>query len=223
MTEQLHPRLKGLFESLLHGKLPRNLAWADVVELMSQLGQMNIRGENEVEFVIGSHRAFFKRPHTHSLEDGEVSRLRRFLHEAGVGAGAETPPSSGRVVVAIDHRAARIFGNSLSDGAGREVDLMPYDPHGFERHLVHRKEAHYEGERVPERDSFYEEIAEHLKPAQEIVLIGHGTGTSSALDFLVQYLKTHHSTIAAKIAATEVVDLSKLTEPEIEAMARKRL
>jgi len=223
MSDHLHPKQKALLESLLEGKLPRNLAWADVVELMSQLGQMELHGDNEVEFVIGSQRAFFKRPHTHSLEDGEISRLRRFLHEAGIGAHPENAPTSGRAVVAIDHRGARIFQNIGGGGVEREGAVRPYDPHGFQRHLVHRKEAHYEGERVPERDSFYEEIAERLKPATEIALIGHGTGTGSALEFLTEYLKTHHSTIAAKIVATEVADLSKLTEGEIEAMAKQRI
>ena len=86
--------------------------------------------------------------------------------------------------------------------------------------MIHRKESDYAGQRVPEEDSFYEQIAEALKPAREIILIGHGTGKSSALDFLVEYLKTHDSTILQQVIATEVTDLSALTEPQIEAIAR---
>ncbi len=212
-----------LLASLLAGKLPRNLSWNEVVELMGKLGEVQPHEGNEVEFVVGSQRAFFKRPHTHSLEVDEVSRLRRFLHEAGVGATPTESASAGRIVVAIDHHLARIYKNVGGSRPEREDAMKPYDPHGFHRHLIHRKEAHYEGQRVPEETSFFEEIAEDLKPAKEIVLIGHGTGKSSALDFLVEYLKTHHSTIFPQVIATEFADLSALTEPEIEALAKQHL
>jgi predicted alpha/beta hydrolase family esterase len=87
--------------------------------------------------------------------------------------------------------------------------------------LIHRKEAHYIGERVPEEDSWYEEISQDLVHAEEIILIGHATGTSSAVAFLSAYLKSHHPETFQRIIATETVDLSALTEPEIEAIAKK--
>ena len=68
---------------------------------------------------------------------------------------------------------------------------------------------------------FQTEVAKDLEPAQEIVLIGHGTGKSSALDFLVEYLKTHHPATYQRVVATEIADLSALTEPEIETIAKK--
>jgi stalled ribosome rescue protein Dom34 len=93
----------------------------------------------------------------------------------------------------------------------------------FHHHLIHRKEAHYRGERVPEEDSFYEEIAKDITPANEIVLIGHATGKSNAADFLKEYLKTHHPDISRRVIATESADLSAVTEPEIEALAKRRM
>ena len=223
MTDRLDHKQEMLLASLLAGKLPRNLAWGEVIELVGRVGEVLPRSGNEVEFVVGSSRAFFNRPHTHSLEVDEVSRLRRFLHEAGLGAAAvaQTTPSL-RAVVVIDHRMARIFQDLGGSAPERKETEKPYDPHGFHRHLIHRKEAHYEGQRIPEEDSFYQQIAQDLKPAKEIILIGHGTGKSSALDFLVEYLKTHDPTIWPQVKAAEVTDLSALTEPEIEAIARQR-
>ena len=55
------------------------------------------------------------------------------------------------------------------------------------------------------------------------MLVGHGTGTSSALEFLAEYLKKHHSTLYERVIETEIVDLSALTEPEIEAIAKKHM
>jgi hypothetical protein len=209
-----------ILNSLLAGKLPHNLSWTDVVALIGKLGEVQPRGGDEVAFVVGSQRAFFKRPHTHEFEASEVSRLRKFLHDAGLNATREKPQQARRIVVVIDHHAARLYqvGGSQPES---EATLKPDDPRGFHRHLIHRKEAHYQGERVPEDTSFYEEVAKELVPAQEIILIGHGTGKSSALEFLAQYLKTHHGAIFQKVTATETVDLSALTEPQIEAIAKK--
>jgi len=221
MIGRLDRKQEMVLGSLLEGKLPRNLAWSEVIELMGRLGEVRPRSGNEVEFVVGSQSAFFNRPHGHSVEVEEVARLRRFLRDAGLDGDAAKTTAAGRTVVVIDHHTARIYQDGGGSGPEREETEKPYDPHGFHRHLIHRKEADYAGQRVPEEDSFYEEIAEDLKPAREIVLIGHGTGKSSALDFLLEYLKTHHPAILPEVIASEVTDLSALTEPEIEAIARR--
>jgi hypothetical protein len=193
--------------------------------LIAQIGEVQPLGHDEFVFVVGSKKERFKRPSSRDLDAEEVSRLRHFLHQAGVQAEvpdkAARPDQSGRMVVAIDHHAAHIYrgqGANLSeDGAA----VKPYDPFHFQHHLIHRKEAHYKGERVPEEDTYYEEIAQDLGPAKEIVLVGHGKGTSSAVEFLSAYLKSHHPETFQRITATETVDLSALTEPEIEAIAKK--
>lgn len=223
MTEHLHHKLAVLHQRLLHGKLPRSLHWSDVLELIGHLGRVQPHGGDEFAFVVGAQREVFNRPHTPELGVEEVSRLRKFLKEAG----SESPPSEFnqpcRMVVVIDHHAAHIFrdlGESRPQGA---VTITPYDPRHFHRHLVHRKEAHYEGDRVPEETFFYEEVAAALVSANEIVLIGHGTGKSNAEQVLEQYLKKHHGELSRRIKATETADLSALTDPEIEAIAKRHM
>ena len=70
---------------------------------------------------------------------------------------------------------------------------------------------------------FYEEIAKDITPAKEIVLIGHATGTSNAANFLKDYLEAHHPEISERVVATESVDLSAVTEPEIEALVKRHM
>jgi hypothetical protein len=60
-----------------------------------------------------------------------------------------------------------------------------------------------------------------ITPANEIVLIGHAVGKSNAADFLKEYLKIHHPDIFRRVIATESADLSAVTEPEIEALAKR--
>lgn len=221
MSEHLHHRLAVLQQNLLHGKLPRGLNWTDAVELIEHLGQVQPHGGEEFVFVVGTQREFFKRPHTHELGIEEVSRLRKFLKEAAAGAAPQGSVQQGRMVVLIDHDAAHIYEGRNGSPPLEEVTVTPYDPHGFHRHLIHRKEAHYQGERLPEETSFYDEVAKTLAAASEISLIGHGTGKSSAVNFLVDYLKSHHSEVFRLVKAVATVDLSALTEPEREALARR--
>lgn len=212
-----------LLNSLTNGKLPRNVRWADVLDLIAQIGSVEPRGNDEFAFQVETQKAFFKRPHGHDMDLAEVSRLRHFLKQSGLACAIETKPIPGRIVVVIDHRGAHIYKDVEGSRPVDEVTAIPYDPFGFHRHLVHRKEAHYRDDHIPEESSFYEEIAHDLAHAEEIVLIGHGTGKSSAVNFLEEFLKKHHVSTAQKIVGIEIADLSALTEPEIEQLAKKHL
>jgi hypothetical protein len=211
--------LESLYQNLLNGKLPHNLSWSEAVELVEHLGEVQPHGGDEFAFRVGSQREFFKRPSTHDLGVEEVSRLRKFLKEAGPTPQPGERAQPGRMIVVIDHHAAHVYQDLGGSRPADDHTVRPYDPYNFHHHLIHRKEAHYRGERIPEEDSFYEEIAKDLTPANEIVLIGHATGISNAAEFLKEYLKTHHPDISRRIIATESADLSAVTEPEIEALA----
>jgi hypothetical protein len=223
MSAHLRHDHQELLESLLGGKLPRDLSWSSVVDLIGKIGKVEPHGNDEFLFEVGSQRELFKRPSGHNLDVEEISRLRKFLKDAGVeGKPAGTYPQ-GRTVVVIDHRIARIYHDAGGSVPEDEVNVRPHDPFGFHRHLIHRKEAHYEGERVPEETSFYEEIAMDLAHAEAIILIGHGTGKSNAAGILNEYMKTHHREVFPRIIAVETADLSALTEPEIEEIAKKHM
>jgi hypothetical protein len=223
MSIQVRHDLETLHLSLLNGKLPRNLTWSDTVELVRCLGDVQPHGSDEFVFIVGTQRAFFKKPHGHDLGIEEVSRLRAFLRAAGPTPQPEEPSQPRRVVVVIDHHAAHVYQDFAAAPPENGEIIRPHDPFGFHHHLVHRKEAHYKGEHVPEESSFYEDIAKKLVLADEIVLIGHGTGKSSAVDFLSGYLKTHHHDISRHVIATETVDLSALTGPELEDIAKRHM
>jgi hypothetical protein len=89
------------------------------------------------------------------------------------------------------------------------------------RHNHRSDEADYRGGRAPEENSFYEEVAKALRPAEEIVIVGDGTGRSSAAAYLSEFFKTHHWDTFQKILATKHADLSAVAAPEIEIIARK--
>ena len=223
MSEHLHHKLAALHQSLLHGKLPRSLRWSEALELIGHLGQVQPQGGDDFAFVVGTEREVFKRPHTPEFGVDEVSRLRKFLKEAGSQAPETKPAQPCRMVIVIDHHEARVFRDLGKSRPQVEGSIEPHDPYHFHRHLVHRKEAHDQGDRVPEEPSFYKDVATALMPADEIVLIGHGIGKSSAVGVLLNYLRKHHTDISRRIKATETADLSALTDPEIEAIAKRHM
>jgi len=215
--------LESMYRNLVIGKLPENLSWSEAVEIVEDLGEVQTHGNDEFVFRVGDQQMFFKRPSSHDLGVEEVSRLRKLLKEAAPVTRIERSGKSPRMIVVIDHHTAHVY---QDDGGSRPVDehkAAPYDPFHFHHHLIHRKEAHYQGERVPEDHSFYEEVARDLTPANEIVIIGHATGKSNAGDFLKEYLQTHHPDIYRRVIATESSDLSAVTEPEIEALAKRHM
>ena len=223
MSTHIRHDLDFLHTSLLTGKLPRSLSWADTVELIGQIGDVQPHGSDEFVFTVGTQRAFFKHPHTHDLGVDEVARLRKFLREAGPTLASEKPSQPCRMVVVIDHHVAHVYQDFGQKVPESEHTVHPYDPFGFHHHLIHKKEAHYKGERVPEDKVFYEQIAKDLLPANEIVLIGHGVGKSSAVEHLAEYLKVNHHDVSQHVIATEMADLSALTLPEIEAIAKQHM
>ena len=77
------------------------------------------------------------------------------------------------------------------------------------------------GQRKPERKSFYDAVAKTLHDAKEILLFGHGTGASSAMEQLLAELKQHHSDLAKRVVGSVVVDDQHLTENQLLAKARE--
>ena len=132
--------LESLYQNLLNGKLPHNLSWAEAVELVGHLGEVQPHGDDEFVFRVGSQRTFFKKPHTHDLGVEEVSRLRKFLKEAKSGAQVEAPAQPGRMIVVIDHHAAHVYQDLGGSRPADERKVLPYDPFNFHHHLIHRKE-----------------------------------------------------------------------------------
>jgi hypothetical protein len=64
-------------------------------------------------------------------------------------------------------------------------------------------------------------VAQRLASASSILLIGDATGKSSALRYLLDYLKSKHKDIANRIVTAEDANLSGITLGQIEEIARR--
>ncbi|MEI6404710.1 MAG: hypothetical protein WCO64_02930 [Actinomycetes bacterium] len=125
---------------------------------------------------------------------------------------------NGKFVIAVITRdETRIWSTDAKRGdIPTTIALPPVDHH-------HVREAqHHGGHESTKNDRpYHEAIAQALRPAGEILLIGHGKGKGNSMLQFVQFLESHHHDIAAHVVGTVEEDIVAMTEPEILAAARK--
>jgi hypothetical protein len=147
------------------------------------------------------------------------NRYQRSTHDAV----ARHPASQAAVaegvhlLVVIDHREARVYKTELHGSVPQRI--TPYDSGGFGRHL-HYVQNDSNGQRKPERQSFYKAVAQTLGDAEKVLIFGSGTGASSAMEQLLAELKHHHADVAKRIVGSVVLDEHHLTEDQLLAKAR---
>ena len=129
---------------------------------------------------------------------------------------AKTEAAS-HLLVVIDHQEAKVYRTEVHGAV--PVSLVPYDPHGYKKHLIPpmngRTASVSPNERASTRPS-----PRHCEGAEQVLLFGSGTGRSSAMDMLIADLKAHHPDVAEKIVGSVVVDAHHTTENQLLAKAR---
>jgi hypothetical protein len=215
-------------EALFRHPIAHNLAWSDVVALFTRLGSVEQKSNHEYTFQVGSGTYVMRRPHTKELTASEVMDLRHFATRAGCSpnapskAPAHQQPAPATLLVVVDHHGAKIYHiDVVAEDVSQHV-IRPYDPHHFLHHLAHKDQSRERGQRAPEEASFYEQIAQAVATAGEIVVVGHGEGKSNAAHHLVEYLAAHHPETYQRIVREIVTDLSSVTTPQLLALAAGR-
>ncbi len=75
----------------------------------------------------------------------------------------------------------------------------------------------HDGGRASEDDGWYHRIADELGAAERVVVLSDGKGRSSAGEYLVEYVKRHDPTLAARIIASEKIDISQTSDKKAVA------
>lgn len=196
-----------------------NLEWHDVRSLLAAVAVVEAGQNDALQVTRNGIRAIFHPPkHKDVASVEDILAIRRFLEQSSGPATSPTVAPGGDLLVVIDHREAKVY-RAEGHGAVPET-LVPFDPHGFGRHL-HSHNPETEGKRHPERKSDYESIAKTLRGAERILIFGHGSGESSAMDCLLADLKHHHRDLAEHVIGSIVVDEHHRTEGQLLAQARE--
>ena len=122
------------------------------------------------------------------------------------------------VLVVITEDEVRIWAAGLAKGTHPERIYAP-DEKGIHHHV--RQAQHSGGHGKDHADKgFFDELAAHLLPASEILLIGHGSGKANAMLRFTQYMERHNPAVAKKVIGAVDADLNALTEDQILSKAR---
>jgi hypothetical protein len=221
MESELSGPHQKTYQRLLQHPMPHNLQWREV---WSMLGAMP--GATAVEDDKGTLKVarngqtmVLHRPRGKDLADKkELLQVRHFLERSGTSAPPPPAPVGTHLLVVIDHREARIYSTELHGSVPQRI--KPYDPFGFGRDL-HYNQDDSNGQRKPEQKSFYEAVAKTLRGAEQILIFGTGTGSSSAMEHLLAELTHNHRDIAECVVGSVAVDEHHLTEDQLLAKARE--
>ena len=223
-TTRLSNKHLHTLEHIFQHPTTHTLEWIDVNALIAHMGRVEEGANGQLTYTLkGASQAFHRSEEKEVSEDAQVLELRRFLEGAGIGkdgpVAAEPFGSDSqlRLLVVINQEETLLFRSEDKDAVPEQ--LHPYDPHGTLHHLKHLKGAD-KGARLPENLTYYKEIAGALVGAEEILLMGNGTGASSAMTHLTDFLITHHPEIAEKLVGTLTLDLEALTEGQLLQQAR---
>ncbi len=212
-------------EQIFQHPASHNLEWRDVVALIKHLGSVQEEENGHLTFTVNGTSEVFHRSSGKDLSDvQQVLDLRRFLERVRSGKNGAVATEGGdagpelRLVVVINQQKTLVFRAEGKDSVPER--LHPYDPHKFLHHLEHVKGKDV-GARLPENLTYYQAIAKTLAGAEEVLLMGNGTGASSAMTHLQDFLATHHPEIAHRIVGALTLDLESLTDGQLLQEARE--
>jgi hypothetical protein len=122
------------------------------------------------------------------------------------------------VVAAIDFHRTRVY-PIVQDGDGRPEKVLDVGPEGHSREIAH-KAGNPDGTYENGNPEYWREITDALRPAEEILLLGHGNGKANASHQWVAYVEEHDRDVAAKVVADVRADIDDLTPGDVLARAR---
>jgi len=222
-----------------------SIRWNDVLGLVDAFGGTHRETHGKLRLELGGRLHFMARPGRHAeLATPEVLALRAFIGAAGIAPddaplpqtrSAHNPekPSQrqperiplesldGRhVLVVLAHREARLFDKQLPGSSPR---LM--QPRMGVRHLHHKTTPGHSARPPTGKDydavlapRFVQQLLDALLAYDEIILAGHGTGKSSAVQALLWAMPpAMHSRVVAVFCLSE----GHVTDNELTARARR--
>jgi hypothetical protein len=220
MKEPLSGSHRHTYDTVFQHPTPRNLQWRDVWSMLGAIADSAVEERNgNLKIAWNGRSLTLHRPRGKDLADvKELSQIRHFIERSGVPV-APPAPDGAHLLVVIDHRQARVYRIELHRSQPQRI--TPDDPHGDGRHL-HYVRDDSNGQRKPERKSFYEAVARAVAGAQKVLVFGSGTGASSAMEHLLAELKDHRAGEPhGLVVGSMVVDEPHLTENQLLAKARE--
>lgn len=160
------------------------------------------------------------------LDAEAVMRVRHFLKEVGVtpehpevDAVGPRGDQSHRLVLHLTHTHTDVF--ALEGDAVEHAVLRPYGLWGSGENLSHRHDRDIAGQRAPLDTDYLGRIAEAMRAADAVLLMGHGTGESDMRQVLLTYLQNHHRELLESVVGVVTLAEAHPSDEALVALARE--
>jgi hypothetical protein len=224
-TPQEHevPHLSGshrrTYEAIFRHPVAHDLKWRDVRSLLAVLGEVTEASNGSLKVMHNGQTVTLHAPkHKEVASVEDLMEIRHFLQRAIQRPSGEPVADGTHLLVVIDHQGARVYRTETHGSVPQRI--VPYDPHGFGRHL-HSANMETDGKRAPENKDFYASVAKTLRGADQVLVFGSGTGESSAMEQLLADLKRNHADVAARVIGSVAIDEHHMSEGQLLAKARE--
>jgi hypothetical protein len=216
-------------EAILSHPVSHNIEWREVLSLLETIGEVTEEHNGKFKVSVGGETETLHRPSGKDVGEQMVVDLRRMLGAAGISveglrerehmstrlAGAE---HNGHAILVISYHGADIYPTDAT-GSAAPTRIVPEDASGKLR-TMHHKANNPEGWYGKIEKSWYTQLAEALRPAAQILIVGNGKGHSNGMLHFMQYLAQHDHDLMKRIVGSIESDSEDLTEAEILALAR---
>jgi hypothetical protein len=195
--------------------IARNIEWSDLIPALSSIGLLQSESNGNYNFTRNDHTIVFERSHNKTLEIADIIKLRHFLKLSSQPMNDDAALQNSEVV-AIDHHVATVIHNPGTDSEFVEkfhADLTK------ERILHKTKQSPPFNDQNPtDSPGYFDAVIKSMMKSQRIVILSHGTGSSSAGERLFAIIRDNYPKIVNKIVAIKKCDLEAMTEPELIAL-----
>ena len=209
------------YDAIFRHPIAHNLHRGDVTAMLGELAVVTQEPNGNTKATRNGHTLVMHASRDKNVAaTDELTMIRNFLERSEVVEVSATPSPEdlGHILVVLDHREARIYLTELHGAVPQRI--TPFDPHGYERNL-HYVQDESNGQRKPERKSFYEAIVKALQNAKQILIIGGSTGASSAMEMLLAELRQNHPGVYGRVIGSIALDVPHLSEAQLLAKARE--
>ena len=199
--------------------ISRNLEWVKLIPALESVGTLERENNGRYQFARNGRTLSLVQPHEKIVSEEVIVQLRHFLKESD--PAAEPVEGLGDAVLAITHTWAIVC---TSPGTPKEaLQKLHPDDSMLATQKAANTGAQPHGSITSEETEFYNAVAEALRPATRIAVLGHGHGNGNASGRFMELLRAEYADIAALVVSESTVDLEALSEGELVKAGIKAL
>lgn len=192
--------------------IARNIEWSELIPALSSIGMVNDESNGNYAFTRNGYTLMIERSHDKAVSMEAVLKLRRFLRISSQPEASD-PQLQRSVIVAVDHHNATVVHNPEEEN--QIIESLHADL--TKGRLLHKSKhsPSFKDTNPIDDVAYFEAIIKSMMKSERIVVLSHGTGSSSAAQKLLTIIDKDYPKLTHKIIAIANCDLEAMTEPQI--------